>query len=66
VRTEIEMMELNLNTAKADERIRAVLMTGSWVNPNAKKDIFQDFDIAYIVKDIESFTSNHSWVDILA
>ncbi|MEH7353623.1 aminoglycoside 6-adenylyltransferase [Neobacillus drentensis] len=63
MRTEKEMMDIILNTAKNDERIRAVLMTGSCVNPNAKKDIFQDYDIAYIVKDIESFTENHHWVD---
>jgi aminoglycoside 6-adenylyltransferase len=37
-------------------------MNGSRVNPNAKKDFFQDYDIVYIVNDIESFTSDHSWV----
>lgn len=63
MRKEKEMMDIIMNTAKNDERIRAVLMTGSRVNPNAKKDIFQDYDIAYIVKDIESFTENHRWVD---
>lgn len=63
VRNETEMMELILHKAIKDERIRAVLMTGLRVNPNVKKDIFQDYDIAYIVSDIESFTANHRWVD---
>lgn len=62
MRSEKEMMDLILNTAKEDERIRAVIMNGSRVNPNVKKDIFQDYDIVYIVKDIESFTCNHNWV----
>ncbi|AJM80508.1 TPA: aminoglycoside 6-adenylyltransferase [Bacillus anthracis] len=62
MRTEKEMIDLIMNTAKEDERIRAVIMNGSRVNPNVKKDCFQDFDIIYAVKDIRSFTSNHNWI----
>lgn len=64
MRNEKEMMDLILNTAINDERIRAVIMNGSRTNPHAKKDFFQDYDVVYIVKDINSFTSDHSWVDI--
>ncbi|MBU5439215.1 aminoglycoside 6-adenylyltransferase [Tissierella sp. MSJ-40] len=64
MRSEKEMMDLILNTASNHERIRAVIMNGSRTNPNAKKDLFQDYDIVYIVKNIESFTLDHSWVDI--
>lgn len=63
MRTEKEMMALILNTAQQDERIRAVIMNGSRTNPQAKKDCFQDYDVVYIVRDIASFTANHSWVD---
>lgn len=62
MRTEKEMLDLIINTAKEDERIRAVIMNGSRVNPNVKKDCFQDFDIIYAVKDIRTFTSNHNWI----
>ncbi|WP_442593765.1 aminoglycoside 6-adenylyltransferase [Neobacillus sp. D3-1R] len=64
MRTEKEMMDLIINTAQEDDRIRAVLMNGSRTNPNVKKDLFQDYDIVYIVKDIQSFTKDHSWVDL--
>jgi aminoglycoside 6-adenylyltransferase len=64
MRTVKEMMELILSKAKSDERIRAVIMNGSRTNPNAKKDIFQDYDVVFIIKNIDSFTSDHSWVDI--
>jgi aminoglycoside 6-adenylyltransferase len=64
MRNEKEMMDLIINKAIQDDRIRAVIMNGSRTNPNVKKDIFQDYDIVYIVKDIDSFTSDHSWVDI--
>ena len=53
MRTEKEMIDLIMNT-KEDERIRAVIMNGSRVNPNVKRDCFQDYDIIYVVKDIRS------------
>ena len=54
------MLDLIINTAIEDERIRAVIMNGSRVNPNVKRDCFQDYDIMYVVNDIQSFTSNHN------
>lgn len=63
MRSEKEMMGLILNAAREDERIRAVIMNGSRVNPNVKRDCFQDYDIVYVVKDIQSFTSDHSWIN---
>ncbi|MRS07846.1 aminoglycoside 6-adenylyltransferase, partial [Bacillus anthracis] len=62
MRTVKEMLDLIMNTAKEDERIRTVIMNGSRVNPNVKKDCFKDFDIIYAVKDIRSFTSHHNWI----
>ena len=63
MRTEHEMLEIIINTAKSDDRIRAVIMNGSRVNPNARRDIFQDFDIVYIVTEVGSFKEDHSWID---
>lgn len=64
MRTEKEMMELILGVAERDERVRAVYMGGSRTNPNAPRDIYQDYDIVYIVRRIESFTTDHSWIDV--
>ena len=55
MRNEKEMYDLILGIAQNDERIRAVIMNGSRANPNAPADIFQDYDIVYIVTDIASF-----------
>lgn len=63
MRTEQEMLDLILNIAKQDERIRAVFMNGSRTNPNAVKDIFQDYDIEYVVKETKSFREDKSWID---
>jgi len=63
MRSEQEMLDLILSTAREDERIRAVIMNGSRANPNAPADIFQDFDIVYIVNDVSSFKSDSDWIN---
>ena len=62
MRSEQQMLELILDTARCDERIRAVIMNGSRANPNAPRDPFQDFDIVYIVTDVEPFRKNLEWI----
>ena len=49
---------------KNDERVRAVYMEGSRVNKNAPKDMFQDYDIVYVVKETKSFIDNKNWINI--
>lgn len=62
MRTEKEMMDLILGVAKKDERIRAVYMNGSRTNPNAERDILQDYDIVYVVEETGSFIEDKSWI----
>ena len=64
MRTAAEIKKLILDTATADERIRAVLLNGSRANMKVLPDQYQDFDIVFIVTDIHSFTSNHQWTNI--
>jgi aminoglycoside 6-adenylyltransferase len=64
MRSEEEIYNLVLDIAIASENIRAVVLNGSRADPNAPKDIFQDYDIVYFVRDLESFTSNHNWIGI--
>lgn len=63
MRSEQEILELILNTAKNDDRIRAVIMNGSRANPNAPQDLFQDFDILYLVTEVKPFTTDPQWID---
>lgn len=62
-RSEHEMMGLILDTARSDERIRAVILNGSRVNPNLRRDPFQDYDIVYLVSDLASFRADPGWID---
>jgi len=60
MRNEKEIIDLILRFAHADDNIRAVVMNGSRVNPNAKKDPFQDYDIACLVRDVTPYQQNMS------
>ena len=63
MRSEQEMLELIVSIAENDDRIRAVIMNGSRTNPNARRDIFQDFDIVYLVTDVGPFRNDHAWIN---
>jgi aminoglycoside 6-adenylyltransferase len=62
MRGEHEVLDLIIGTARADERIRAAVLSGSRANPNAFRDIFQDFDITYLVRDVEPFKQDRTWI----
>ena len=63
-RSDQQMMELILAVAQGDTQIRAVIQDGSRSNPSVPKDIFQDFDIIYIVKSLDSFKKDPRWIDV--
>jgi aminoglycoside 6-adenylyltransferase len=62
MRGEQEMLDLILGTAQEDERIRAVILNGSRANPNVQRDMFQDYDIVYVVTEMEPFVHNLEWI----
>ncbi len=62
MRNETEMYQLFINTANADSRILAVYMNGSRTNPNVPKDIFQDYDIVFVVTDTSPFINDPDWI----
>ncbi|MFD1886695.1 aminoglycoside 6-adenylyltransferase [Paenibacillus wenxiniae] len=64
MRNQQQMMELILDTAQHNPHIRAVTMNGSRVNPNVPKDVFQDYDIVYLVDTLEPLVSDHRWIDV--
>lgn len=64
MRSEQEMFDLILGVAEKNEKIRAVYMNGSRTNPNVHKDIFQDYDIVYVVTDTLSFINDEQWINV--
>lgn len=63
MRSEKEMLNLILDIADRDDRIIAAYMNGSRTNENITKDIFQDYDIVYVVKETKSFIDDKAWID---
>ena len=61
MRTEPEILDLIFQTAKVLQ-VEAVAMSGSRTNPKAPKDEFQDYDVIYVVDDLDNLTSDLSWL----
>lgn len=55
MRGEGEMYELILGYARRDERVRAVILNGSRANPQAVPDRLRDFDVVFLVTEVEPY-----------
>jgi aminoglycoside 6-adenylyltransferase len=53
-----------LAIARADTRVRAVILSGSRADPAAPVDEWQDVDVAFVVRDIPSFRADPTWIDV--
>jgi aminoglycoside 6-adenylyltransferase len=63
VRDAETILSLLVDVAERDERVRAVLLGGSRADPARQPDIFQDYDIGYVVTDIAAFARNRGWAE---
>ena len=61
-RSEAQMFDLILQTAKS-LKVEAVAMSGSRTDTKASKDEFQDYDVVYVVDDLDNLTRDPSWLD---
>jgi len=62
MRTETEILDILIKTAK-NLKVKAVAMSGSRTDTKVPKDEFQDYDVVYIVDDLDNLTSNLSWLE---
>jgi aminoglycoside 6-adenylyltransferase len=63
MRSEKEMLDLIIDIANNDVRIRAAYLEGSRANPNVPKDLFQDYDVIYVVMETKSFREDKEWIN---
>ena len=63
MRTDQEMLELILGTAKKLQVDAVAPLSGSRTDTKAPKDEFQDYDVVYVVYDIDNLTSDLAWLD---
>ena len=62
MRTDTEMMEGIVQIAETLQ-VEAVALSGSRTSPHSPKDEFQDYDVVYIVDDLEDLISDLSWLN---
>ena len=62
MKTENKMMELILQIAETLQ-VEAVALSGSRTNSESPKDEFQDYDVVYIVENLNDLLSDLSWLD---
>ena len=62
MRTEPEILDLIFHTAKTLQ-VEAIAMFGSRTNSQAPQDEFQDYDVVYVVDDLDNLTNDLSWLD---
>ena len=62
MRTEPQMLDLIFQTAKVLQ-VNAVAMSGSRTDTKASKDEFQDYDVVYVVENLEELITDLSWLD---
>jgi len=63
IKTEQEIYDAAIKIAKNDERIRGVYVHGSYANPNIVKDKYSDYDIVFVVTEIDSLVDNNDWLN---
>ena len=61
MRTDQEILGLILETAKKLQ-VDAVALSGSRTDTKAPKDEFQDYDVVYVVDDLDNLTSDLAWL----
>ena len=61
-RSQEQMLRLILQVAE-NIQVEAVAMSGSRTDTKAPKDEFQDYDVVYVVDDLDNLTSDLSWLD---
>ena len=62
MRTETEMLDVVLKTAETLQ-VTAVAMSGSRTDTKASKDEFQDYDVVYVVENLDELITDLSWLD---
>jgi aminoglycoside 6-adenylyltransferase len=62
MRSEKQVFDQLLAFAREHDSIRAVVMNGSRVNPNAPQDFFCDYDIVYYCSDPFPFLAERNWI----
>ena len=62
--TDDPVLDRILAIARADPRVRAVVLSGSRTDPAAPADRWRDHDLVFVVSDVAPYRVNPAWVDV--
>ncbi|MBB6218128.1 aminoglycoside 6-adenylyltransferase [Anaerosolibacter carboniphilus] len=64
MREESTLIKQILDFAQEESSVRAVALNGSRVNPNVIRDIMQDYDVTFFIRNFEdiSYKTNPNWI----
>lgn len=63
-RSDQEMLNLIMDFAIENDDVRAVILNGSRANSNIERDIYQDFDIVYVMRKVRPYVEgDRSWLE---
>ena len=63
MKSEQDVYDVILKIANEDERIRAVYMHGSRTKPSIEIDKYSNYDVVFVVTEINSFIENKDWIN---
>jgi aminoglycoside 6-adenylyltransferase len=57
------MLDKIIEFAKQNINIQGAVLNGSRVSPRATPDIYQDYDVIYVIDDVKPFVEDQRWID---
>ncbi|MCD8006671.1 MAG: aminoglycoside 6-adenylyltransferase [Oscillospiraceae bacterium] len=63
MRSTEEMLRLITDTAAGDENVRAAVLSGSRADISRPGDVYQDYDVAFLVKDLSPYFNNPCYIE---
>lgn len=63
MRSSEEMLRLIAAVAEGDENVRAAVLSGSRADPGRPEDVYQDYDVVFLVRDLEPYFNNPCFIE---
>ncbi len=63
MRSTEEMLKLITDVAERDENVRAAVLSGSRADISRPKDVYQDYDVEFLVDDLEPYFNNPCYIE---
>ncbi len=63
MRSTEEMLRLITDTAVGDKNVRAAVLSGSRADISRPKDVYQDYDVTFLVKDLKPYFNNPCFIE---